>query len=148
MTDLAGGCLCGAVRYVAQPRIAFKSYACHCTDCQTRSGSAFAIQLPVIADDLTITGDMIVGHHVQPSGAVAQIFACRTCLTRIHVTNDQRPGIVTLRAGTLDDSPTLVPGFHVWVTSKQAWVVIPDDVPSLAAQPADAAEWQKLLLGF
>lgn len=142
---LHGGCLCGAVRYTLAGNVRFNAYACHCTDCQTRSGSAFGIQLGAMLVDLTVTGDLVEGHYSQPSGARATIVACAKCLTRIYAANDQRPGFVNLRAGILDNSREAVPAFHLWVTSKQAWIVIPDDVPSLATQPASPDEWLTLL---
>ena len=146
MTEaLEGGCLCGATRYRVAPGLRLAPYACHCTDCQTRSGSAFGIQLGVAEADLVVTGPTIEGRHQQPSGAIARIVACRDCLTRLYTTNDRRPGIVNLRAGTLDTSASLVPAFHVWTASRQPWIVIPDDVPALEGQPADVAEWAELL---
>lgn len=41
MAPYSGGCLCGALRYrvTAEP---LTLYACHCTDCQRRTGTAFA----------------------------------------------------------------------------------------------------------
>jgi hypothetical protein len=149
MTEtLTGGCLCGAVRYrVAPGGMRLAPYACHCIDCQTRSGSAFGIQLGVGEADLSIDGKTIEGRHVQPSGAVAQIVACKQCLTRIYTTNDRRPGIANLRAGTLDDSAGLIPAFHLFVAQKQPWVAIPSDVPALDGQPADMTEWMTLFAG-
>jgi len=73
--------------------------------------------------------------------------ACAACPTKIYTNNDHRPGIVNLRAGTLDDSPALTPGLHLWTQSKQAWVVIHDDVPSPATQPEMLEEWMGLLMG-
>lgn len=142
---LEGGCLCGAVRYSVAPGLRFNSYACHCKDCQTRSGSAFGIQLGVMVADLVVTGTVIKGRHVQPSGAVAGIFACADCLTKVYTTNDRRPGFANIRAGTLDDSERLVPGFHLWTASKQPWVTIPQDVPALAGSPGSLEEWRALL---
>lgn len=141
---LAGGCLCGAVRYAVSLRRRPPVYACHCTDCQTRTGSAFGLQMAVPEARLVVTGETVEGTHVQPSGAKARIVACTRCLTRIYTTNDQRPGIANLRAGTLDDSASIVPAFHVWVSSRQPWVAIPDDVPAVDRQPADADEWASL----
>ena len=141
---LDGGCLCGATRYRVAPGLRLAPYACHCTDCQTRSGSAFGIQLGVAEADLVVTGPIVEGQHCQPSGAIAKIVACGECLTRVFTTNDRRPGIVNLRAGTLDTSASLVPAFHLWTASRQPWVVIPDDVPALAGQPADPAGWAEL----
>ncbi len=141
---LSGGCLCGALRYRAELTMRFGSYACHCTDCQTRSGSAFGIQQSVLTIDLKVDGPLIRGEHVQPSGAVAGIFACEQCLTRIYTDNDRRPGIVNLRAGTLDDSRDLVPAAHLWTASKLEWVVIPEDAINLAQQPMDQAGWLEI----
>jgi hypothetical protein len=143
--SLSGGCLCGKVRYQVAQTVRFQSYACHCTDCQTRSGSAFGIQQSVLSGDLTIEGELLRGEHVQPSGAVAGIFACKACLTRIYTDNDQRPGIVNLRAGTLYASESLVPAAHLWVSSKLAWVVIPKDAIVMDRQPTDQAGWLAIL---
>lgn len=146
LTDaLTGGCLCGAVRYAVQSGFRMKPYACHCTDCQRRSGSSFGIQLAVAETDIRVVGAMIEGRHVQPSGAVAHIFACPDCLTRLYTTNERRPGVANLRAGTLDNSPALVPAAHFWVGSKQSWIVLPDGVPALATQPETPAQWVVLL---
>jgi Glutathione-dependent formaldehyde-activating enzyme len=50
---LKGGCACGAVRYeIAAPPLAI--YACHCTDCQRRTGTAFALNMPVRTSSLRI----------------------------------------------------------------------------------------------
>jgi hypothetical protein len=143
--ELTGGCLCGAVRYSVKPTIRFEAYACHCTDCQTRSGSAFGIQQSVLANDLSIEGELVKGEHVQPSGALAGIYACAKCLTRIYTDNNTRPGIVNLRAGTLDNSRDLVPASHMWTASKLPWVVIPDNAINLEGQPADQAGWLEIL---
>ncbi|MEQ1497999.1 MAG: GFA family protein [Novosphingobium sp.] len=138
---MTGGCLCGKVRYTVEPTMRFQSYACHCTDCQRRSGSAFGIQQSVLAGDLIVEGELLRGEHVQPSGAVAGIYACKACLTRIYTDNNARPGISNLRAGTLDSSPSMVPAAHLWVQSKQPWVVIPQDAIAMDTQPIDTAGW-------
>lgn len=142
---LTGGCLCGQVRYKVRQTMRFLAYACHCSDCQRRTGSAFGIQQSVLASDLVVEGELLRGEHVQPSGAVAGIYACKACLTRIYTDNDKRPGIVNLRAGTLDSSPELVPEAHLWVTSKQPWVVIPEDALVFETQPQDQAGWIAIL---
>ena len=142
---LTGGCLCGQLRYTVGGTTRFDGYACHCTDCQTRTGSAFGLQLSALASDLTVTGVVVEGYHTQPSGARATIVACRVCLTKLYTTNDRRPGFVNLRAGTLDDSAAFAPAFHIWTASKQPWVTIPDGAPALAGQPADLQAWMVLL---
>jgi hypothetical protein len=148
MSDaLTGRCLCGAVRYSVKPGFRFKPYACHCHDCQRRTGSSFGIQLGVMAADFSVDGDLVEGSHVQPSGAVAGIFACAKCLSRIYTTNNLRLGVINLRAGTLDNSPQLSPASHFWVSQKQPWIAIPDDIPVLEKQPTTPEEWMRYLVG-
>jgi len=52
---LTGGCTCEAVRFeiTALPLLV---YACHCTECQRWSGSAFSLSMPVKADSFSVTG--------------------------------------------------------------------------------------------
>jgi len=43
---ITGGCSCGAIRYEIAS-FPLLLYTCNCTDCQTASGSAFALNMPV-----------------------------------------------------------------------------------------------------
>ena len=46
-----GGCLCGDVRYrLAEDPLVV--YACHCSDCQTMTGSSFALSITVRSKSL------------------------------------------------------------------------------------------------
>ncbi len=140
-----GGCGCGQVRYTINASQIPVVYACHCTDCQTQSGSAFALQLPVFEAMLSVTGDMVSGQRIQPSGAIGMIFACAKCLVRVYSKNSTRHGMATVKAGTLDDSKGVVPKFHLWTSSKQPWVTVPEDAEALDEQPDSTAEWMQLL---
>ncbi|VAW01035.1 Gfa-like protein [hydrothermal vent metagenome] len=140
---LTGGCACGAVRYTLKSGFRMKPYACHCTDCQKRTGSAFSSHMLVTRADLTVEGELNEGHVVQPSGAVSRIAGCVKCMARIYAENDQRAGVISLRVGTLDDSKNMSPAAHFWVSSKQPWIIIPDDVPALDTQPQSSEEWMK-----
>lgn len=141
---LSGGCLCGKVRYLAQGRLN-AGYACHCLDCQTRSGSAFAMMLPVASQHLTVTGVPRIWEQTLPSGEKASTFACDHCLTRVFTRRAAWDGISVLRAGTLDRSRELVPRLHLWTRSAQRWLVIPEGVPSFETQPTSRADWLALL---
>jgi hypothetical protein len=49
-----GGCQCGAIRYeITGPPAAV--YACHCTECQKQSGSAFAMAAVIPQEHFCIT---------------------------------------------------------------------------------------------
>lgn len=143
--NLTGGCLCGAARYTLREGFRFRPYACHCTDCQSRTGSAFSEHMLFAKQDLTIDGELDFGLTKQPSGANSTIWGCAKCKSRIFAENDTRPGFASLRCGTLDRSAEVVLAAHLWVGSKQPWIVLPEGVPALAEQPRTPAEWMELV---
>ena len=49
-----GRCVCDAVRYRLDAPPLF-THACHCLDCQKKTGTAFAMTTIVLRDDLVIT---------------------------------------------------------------------------------------------
>ena len=116
-----GGCQCGKIRYeiTEAPR---SVYACHCRDCQRLTSSAFSM------------GSWYRKRH---SGSVglsrAPSSASRIAAGRAHAgsvpiaahgfAGPARDGVIRLRAGTLDDTSWLRPTRHIWVRSKQPWVV-------------------------
>lgn len=143
--QLTGGCLCGQVRYSLAPGFRMKPYACHCTDCQSRTGTAFSEHMMFMLSDLSVEGELDEGKYRQPSGANSQIYGCATCKSRIYATNDTRPGTGSLRCGTLDGSASLVPAAHIWVKSKQPWIGLPDGSVTMDEQPRTPAEWMALV---
>jgi len=143
--ELTGGCLCGAVRYTLREGFRFRPYACHCTDCQSRTGSAFSEHMLFVRNDMDIAGELDCGEHHQPSGAEASIWGCARCKVRLFVENSTRPGLASLRCGTLDRSAEVIPAAHLWVGSKQPWIILPEGVPALAEQPRTQAEWMALV---
>lgn len=143
--ELAGGCLCGAVRYTLREGFRFRPYACHCTDCQSRTGSAFSEHMLFVLADMAITGELDTGDYAQPSGARSRIFGCARCKARIYATNDQRDGLASLRCGTLDASASLVPAAHIWVRSKQPWIRLPESAVTMDQQPRTNEEWLQLV---
>lgn len=140
-----GGCACGKVRYVLRHTGGMQPYACHCRDCQTRSGSAFMLNLHVSLDKLAITGELVAASVAKPDGSVVTQHACPTCLTRIYSSSEARPGTGILRAGTLDASDQLEPAVHLWTSRKQPWITLPGRVYSHETQPSDLGEWMRHL---
>ncbi|TDJ74182.1 MAG: hypothetical protein E2O38_01640 [Proteobacteria bacterium] len=47
-----------------------------------------------------------------------------------------RPGRVSVKPGTLDDTSCLKPDIHIWTGSKQPWVAIPEGVETHETQPS------------
>jgi hypothetical protein len=137
---LEGGCRCGRVRYRVAIDRPPNVYACHCLDCQTWSGSAFSVQFILPEDQLAVTGEPAIYERTSPeSGRTSRQRGCPACFTRVYNTNSARPGLVVVRAGTLDRSDELNIVAHIWTKRKMGGVVIPGDVPSWpeGAPPAE-----------
>lgn len=122
-------------------------YACHCTDCQSRTGSAFSEHMLIAEQDIEITGELDIGEYDQPSGARSQMLGCKRCKVRIYAVNDSQKGFASLRCGTLDGSETVVPAAHIWVKSKQPWITLSVDTKAMDNQPRETTDWIDLL-GF
>ena len=130
MSGILGGCRCGAVRYSLALEKLPRTYACHCRDCQTWSGSAFSQQTFLPEAALITTGSLSVYELTTPSGRVSKQRVCGICHTRIYNSNSARPGVVVVRAGTLDQSDQLDVVAHIWVKRKQPWLKLAENVPT------------------
>ncbi len=119
---MTGGCACRAIRYeiISFPLLL---YGCHCNDCQTISGSAFALNMPVATDGFRIvTGTPKGWRRLSPSGAEVISWFCGDCGARLYGERKGRPESMNVRAGTLDDTAWLVPAAHMFAKSAQPWI--------------------------
>jgi len=141
---LTGGCRCGGVRYRIEVAAMPRTYACHCTICQRASGSSFAHQMPVREAALHVEGEPVEVTIVGLSGARSIQRYCPTCYTRLYNTNEARPGLAIVRAGTIDGSEHLAPAMHIFTSTKQAWIALPEGVEAYPdAAPIEA--WRAFL---
>jgi hypothetical protein len=136
---LTGGCVCGTIRYeiAAEP---FMVYACHCTDCQRITTSAFSIGVVISDEAFRSTGNpRSVPGGVTASGRVKSRWVCPDCGTWMF--GNPRPATVfpgmtrVVRGGTLDDTSWLRPSAHFWIRSAQPWVQLPEGAAIHDTQP-------------
>lgn len=130
MSEIEGGCRCAAVRYTLTLDELPRTYACHCRDCQTWTGSAFSQQTIVAEPSLSVTGPLVMYELTTPSGDTSVQRMCAFCHTRIYNSNSALPGLVVVRAGTLDRSDELDVVAHIWVKRKQPWLSLPPSAPT------------------
>jgi hypothetical protein len=119
---MTGGCQCGAVRYAVTAR-PLTLYACHCSECQRLSSSAFGMSMPVPRDALRlIAGATKDWQRTAASGAVVTGQFCPDCGTRLLHLTSSNPKTIVVKPGTLDDTSWLEPVGHVWARRAQPWV--------------------------
>lgn len=129
-----GGCQCGQIRYeiTEEPQLV---YTCHCFDCQRLTSSAFSLGIVVPEKGFRLTGlEPRRLQRIADSGRVNTRLVCPECGSWI--CGLPRDGVVRVRGGTLDDTSWLRPTRHIWVRSKQPWVVLPESNEVFEGEPA------------
>lgn len=134
---LLGGCQCGGRRYAVRA-MPLTLYACHCTECQAQSSSAFGLSMLVRRADLETDWSQLGSwaRHATLGGALTCHF-CPDCGSRLfHAGGD---GIVSVKAGSLDDRSWLDPVGHMWTRSAQPWMRFEEGALLYETSPADMA---------
>jgi len=131
---LAGGCQCGAVRYVvsAEP---LEVYVCHCRECRKQSASAFGISV-IVPKQAFVVGQGRVRTWSRPtaSGGILVCTFCEVCGSRISH-SDTRQGTISVKGGSFDQPPDLTNAAHIWTSRKLPGVLIPDHAVQFAEEP-------------
>ena len=118
---LTGGCQCGAVRYEidAEPLTVI---ACHCTQCQRQSASAFGMTAPVPRAALRITeGKPAHWSRIAESGNELGAAFCPDCGVRLYH-EPANKAFLNVKAGTFDDTSWTQPVGHIWTEEAQPWI--------------------------
>ena len=118
-----GGCHCGFIAYEADvdPE---RVEICHCTDCQTLSGSAFRTVVPADKGSFRL----LSGHpkayiKTAESGNKRTQAFCPECGTPIYsAAAGDSPGVLAIRVGTIRQRGDLPPRTQYWWRSAQPWV--------------------------
>ena len=137
----SGGCQCGAVRYeITGPPTTV--YACHCTECQTQSGSVFAMAAVIPAVNFRLVkGSPRMFARRTSATKTMECWFCADCGTRLwHVPGGANYPNRNVKPGTLDDTSWLTPAIHFWTRSAQKWVTPRDDAVRYETQP-DTLAW-------
>ena len=127
-----GGCACGEVRYRMTDAPLFV-HCCHCRWCQRESGSAFALNAMIEAEHVVLlNGEPELVVTPSNSGKGQKYHRCPTCKVALW-SNYSGAGdsIRFIRVGTLENPDLLPPDIHIFTNSKQPWVILPPDTPSV-----------------
>jgi hypothetical protein len=128
-------CSCGqlSVSVIGEPQIVS---ACHCTDCQTRTGSAFGISA-FFADSQVIANTGESKEYLTTSDAKRSLkrHFCPNCGTTVFWRAEMLPNMLGIAAGCFLDKDFPEPTVSVWNQSKLEWFAIPEHWKSFQKQP-------------
>jgi hypothetical protein len=118
-----GGCHCGHITYEAEvdPE---RVVICHCSDCQTLSGSAFrTVAFTREGTFRLLSGDPKIYVKTAESGAQREQAFCPECGTPIFAaTVGDGPKVHGIRVGSARQRDDLIPQLQVWSRSQQHWL--------------------------
>ncbi len=132
-----GRCHCGCITYEAEIDPA-KVMICHCTDCQTLSGSAFrTVAFSREGTFKLLSGDLKIYVKTSESGTQRPQSFCPECGTPIYSTTvGEGAKVHIIRVGTIRQRDELIPKTQLWFRSSQRWLANLGVVPQLEKQPA------------
>lgn len=135
-TSFSGGCLCGAVRYTCDGETMMAGH-CHCEDCRRTSGSGHSSHLAVHEDSVTLAGSVTAYVRPADSGNPVTRAFCPTCGAPVFSKNPAMPGMLFLRASSLDDLEVFQPQMHVFTMRAASWDGFSKGVPTFDRMPSN-----------
>jgi hypothetical protein len=132
---IAGGCLCGAVRYAIKAEAPLGARHCWCRVCQYLGAGTGAVGALFRKEDVTVSGPLTDYVCQADSGATMHRRFCTRCGTPVFSEAEERPMVVFVRAGTLYDPDLSPPTATIWTKSAPAWACIDPELPDVEGQP-------------
>jgi hypothetical protein len=122
-----GGCLCGAVRFVA--RLPSKWVAhCHCTRCQRAHGAAFVTWAGFEAAAVDIHDDAaLLRWYVAPEGGSRGF--CSRCGSPMFFRSERWPDELHVARALFTDPLDRAPQGHAFADTQVDWVTLADSLP-------------------
>lgn len=141
MAEFTGKCLCGRVSYKshAKPTLILN---CHCEDCRRSTGAVYSTNVMVAEDQVEIHGEVSTFNHKAKSGNIMTKRFCPHCGTLMFGNSSGRTNVVSIRAGTVDQTDIIKPVMNVFVDSKVTSTPMHDDLPQASEMP-HGEPWKK-----
>ena len=129
----SGCCLCGAVRFEYTGEIDGrwgKVTVCHCSMCRRAQGYASAVA-PIAAAGLRwLHGQERITEYASSPGKLRAF--CSSCGSPLYSRRSDRPEVLRLRLGTLDQSADVGVDAHLFCSGLPPWAEIDTSVPRFA----------------
>jgi len=134
---LTGKCLCGDATYESNLPSVFMG-KCYCIDCSNESGTGHITTVAVPDAGLNVVGALVEYTKTSDDGNRLTKLFCGRCGSTLFTRPQKLPGLVVIRAGTLDDRSLITPQLQMYVSRAPAWDR-PDE--SVKSFPEMATEW-------
>lgn len=131
---IAGGCLCGAIRYEASGS-PYHITHCHCEDCRRSAGAAFvtwaSFQRAEVRFLQGAPREMVFAGRLRSF--------CTECGTALLFRASADSAEIDLTVASFDHPEMVAPDDHIWVQDQLSWIKLGDGLPAHAQnRPNDA----------
>jgi len=138
LKPITGGCLCRRVRFRIDARpIAMR--LCWCRLCQYLAAGNATVNLVFPSNAITIEGEPRDYTSVAQSGRRMHRRFCPDCGTQLFSEAEERPHLIIVRNGALDDTALLKPQGTIWTAEAPEWAWIDEALPRHDGQPPPVA---------
>ena len=135
MSDIEGGCACGAVRFKISGDL-MGAGVCHCRSCQYAAGGppTYVVLAPKAGFSVT-RGEAKVYRSKADSGAEVGRAFCAECGTPLYTLAGPMIPFLPVKVGALDDPSTYQPGVHLYMEDAQPWHLTHQGLPQFQKMP-------------
>ncbi len=133
---IAGGCLCGAVRFEIKANAPLAVRQCWCRVCQFIGAGSGTVNAVFAKDAVTVSGPTTDYVSQADSGSTMHRRFCAQCGTPLFSEAEQRPNHIVVRVGSFDDPNLATPGAIIWTRSAPAWACFDPTLPQAEGQAA------------
>ena len=138
MTEMTGGCACGAVRFKITAPIMGVG-VCHCSDCQKASGGGpNYVALALKAGFEVTKGQPKIYKSKSDSGAEVGRAFCADCGTPLWSETGPMTPFYPVKLGALDDNSAMSPNLHLYTDSAPSWHLMHEGIPTFPKMPPAA----------
>ncbi|MCM2472558.1 GFA family protein [Rhizobium sp. CG5] len=133
--QIDGQCHCGFVTYEAEVDPNDVSI-CHCSDCQTLTGSAFRVTAIARRQDVRLTSNLPKLYtKTGDNGQKRLQYFCPECGSPLFTTGEGKDADVWgVRVGSIRQRAALAPRQQIWCRSALPWI---DDIRNLPSSQQD-----------
>jgi len=132
--QIDGQCHCGQIAYEAEIDPELVSI-CHCTDCQTLTGSPYRVTVICDADQVRLTrGTPKIYAKTGDTGGKRLQHFCENCGSPLFTSGEGGPLDFGIRWGSIRQRHALKPVRQIWCRSAAPWI---DELAGLPGQPTE-----------
>jgi hypothetical protein len=125
---MKASCQCGKLTADVADGAEAMTIACHCLDCQRRTGSPFGTIAYFPAETVTVSGEASEYSRTGDSGQTLTRGFCPACGAAVYVKASRMLEITGVPVGAFADPAFPAPIRSVYEQSKHDWVALPEEL--------------------